>query len=242
LLALGLEPIVCDVLEPDSLRTLPPTETVVYSVGFDRSAGQLMRDVYVKGLHNYCVLGPVPRRLLYISSTGVYGQSQGEEVDETSPAEPGDDTGMIVREAEICLHRHHPGAIVLRCAGIYGPGRLLRSENPLAGEPVRGDPDKWLNLIHVEDLAAAVLAAEARGQPGAVYNICDDRPVHRGEFYARLAELVGAPPPHFISPGPGDPLPRRMLANRRISNRRMHQELQVVLRYPSYAEGLPASL
>ena len=159
---LGWEPIVCDVLAPDSLHALPPAETVLYCVGFDRSVGRSMHEVYVEGLHHYVTLRPSSHRLLYVSSTGVYGQTQGEEVNETSSANPTDESGRVVREAETQLQRCHPEAIVLRFAGIYGPGRLLRLPGLSAGQPMVGDPDRWLNLIQVDDGAAAVLAAEAR--------------------------------------------------------------------------------
>src|SRR5262249_56781506 len=114
-----------------------------------------------------------------------------------------------------------PGAVILRFAGIYGPGRLLGRQAVEAGEPLVGDPEKWLNLIHVEDGAAAVLAAEARGEPGAVYNVCDGRPVRRRDFYALLARLLGAPEPRFVPPPPGAPVPGHERADRRVVNRRL---------------------
>src|SRR5262249_57188389 len=131
-----------------------------------------------------------------------------------------------------------PGAVILRFAGIYGPGRLLGRQAVEAGEPLVGDPDRWLNLIHVEDGAAAVLAAEARGEPGAVYNVCDDRPVRRRAFYAELARLLGAPKPRFVPPAPGAPLPPHERTNRRILNRRLRAGLGVGLRYPRFEQGL----
>jgi nucleoside-diphosphate-sugar epimerase len=240
--ALGLEPLVCDVLDPASLRALPAAATVLYCVGLDRSSGQTMRAVYVDGLANVLTVLPPPGRLIHVSSTSVYGQTGGEEVDETSSTEPEEESGKIVREAERVLRRAAPGAILLRFAGIYGPGRLLRRQAIETGEPIVGSADKWLNLIQVEDGADAVLAAEERGQPGAVYNVCDDRPVRRRDFFALLARLLHAPAPRFIEPVPGAPLPPHERANRRLSNRRLREVLQVRLRYPSYEEGLWASL
>src|SRR4051812_34916957 len=83
---IGVEPIIADVLQPETLDQLPAVERVFYAVGFDRSAGAAMRDVYVDGLQN--VLDRLPnsvRRFVYASSTGVYGQTSGEWVDEESP-------------------------------------------------------------------------------------------------------------------------------------------------------------
>jgi nucleoside-diphosphate-sugar epimerase len=238
----GLLPVLCDVLAPESLQALPAVETVVYCVGADRSAGQPPRRVHVGGPSNVlaALLGPGsakrPERFVYVSSTSVYGQSQGEEVDETAPTAPTEETGRVVLEAEGLLRERLPGAIVLRFAGIYGPERLIRAEALRVGTPLTGDPDTWLNLIQVEDGAAAVLAAGERGVPGTIYNVADDHPVRRREFYTRLAELLGAPAPRFV--------PANAVAvntNRRIGNRRLRRELGVPLRYPSCAEGLPAS-
>jgi nucleoside-diphosphate-sugar epimerase len=135
-----------------------------------------------------------------------------------------------------------PAAMILRLAGIYGPGRLLRRQAIEAGQPIAADGEKWLNLIHVEDGAAAVLAAEHHGQPGRIYNICDDRPVRRREFYTLLARLLGAPEPTFLEPPPEAPPAPYERSNRRIVNRRMHDELRLPLRYPTCEEGLRASI
>ncbi len=238
----GIEPVVCDVLEPASLKALPVADTVVYCVGFDRTADRPMREIYVAGLRNVLATLPPPGRLIYVSSTGVYGHSQGEEVDEDAATEPVEESGRVVLEAERLLHELLPGAVVLRFAGIYGPGRLLRRQAIQAGEPLVGDPDKWLNLIHVDDAAAAVVAAAERARPGAVVNVADDRPVRRREFYALLARLLSAPEPRFVPPTPGAPPPGHERTNRRIVNRRLRTELGMPLQYPSCAEGLPASV
>jgi nucleoside-diphosphate-sugar epimerase len=231
----GIEPLVCDVTDPDSLDGLPAVATAVWCVGLDRAAGKPMRAVYVDGLAHVLARLPLPGRLLYISSTSVYGQDDGSEVDETSTTDPADEPGRVAFEAETVLRRARPDAVVLRFAGIYGPGRLLRAEAVRAGEPLPGDPDRWLNLIHVDDGVAAVVAAEQRGRPGAVYNVGDGHPVRRGEFFARLAELLAAPPPRFVPPAAAE------RAHRRVANRLLREELGVALRYPSYEEGLRAA-
>jgi nucleoside-diphosphate-sugar epimerase len=234
--ALGIKPVVGDVRKLAELPKLAPAESVLYAVAPDRREGGATAEaVWVEGLANLTRAmqnWPGPARLLFISSTGVYGQTDGEEVDETAPTCPADESGRVLERAERSLL----GAIVLRFAGIYGPGRLLRRQALLNGEPIPTDADGWLNLIHVEDGAAAVVAADERGQPGGTYNVADGRPVRRRDFYARLAELLGAAPPCFVPPT----LPERV--NRRISNRRMTAELGMALRYPSYEEGLRASV
>ncbi len=190
-----------------------------------------MREVYVTGLRN--VLAALPRggRFIYISSTSVYGQTDGSVVDEASPTEPLEESGRVVLEAETVLRELRPDAVVLRFAGIYGPGRVLRRQALLNGEPLVGDADKWLNLIHVEDGARAVLAAEARGREGETYLIADDTPVRRREFYTHLARVLGAPPARFEHRDAVE-------ANRRITNQRARAELGWAPRFPSYVEGL----
>jgi nucleoside-diphosphate-sugar epimerase len=247
LASLGIRPwpFPCDVLDAASVRaclpSIPPVSTVLYAVGFDRSSGRSMRESYVDGLRNVLAVLAPPRRFIYVSSTGVYGQTAGEVVDEDAPTEPVEESGRVMLDAECVLRAQVPDAVVLRFAGIYGSGRLLRRAAIEAGEPLIGDPDKWLNLIHVEDGAAAVLAADAQARPGVTVNVSDDRPVRRRDFYALLARLLGAPEPGFVPPAPGAPLPGHERANRRIVNRRLHADLGVRLRYPSYKEGLPAS-
>ena len=236
LAALGVEPVVGDVLDPDSLRDLPAAATVLYAVGMDRGQGRSMREVYVDGLAHVLGTIPPPARFIYVSSTGVYGQTDGGPIDEASPTEPTEESGKIVLDAERLLRVKVPGAIVLRFAGIYGPNRLLRKQPLLKGETLVGDAEKWLNLIHVEDGAAAVLAAEARGVADETYLVADDEPVRRRDFYTRLAELLGAPPARF------EQRPETGAANRRVLNRKARERLGWVPRFSSYREGLPAAI
>lgn len=243
----GWRAVVGDVMEPSSLQNLPEVETVLYAVGFDRSSGLSQREVYVTGLKNVLkALAHRVRHWIYVSSTSVYGQHSGEWIDETSPAEPLRENGQICLEAESLVERHFPGgenarrANILRLAGIYGPGRLLRRLADLkAGLAIQGDPEGWLNLIHVDDAAEVVLACEQRGEPGAMYLVSDDEPVRRRDYYSLLCELAGVAMPAFDSgsaPRHGEGL------GKRCSNRKIRQDLGVELRYPSIRQGLPQAL
>jgi nucleoside-diphosphate-sugar epimerase len=187
-----IEPISGDVLDPTSLRALPAAATVLYAVGLDRSAGTPMREVYVTGLENVLNALPSCARFIYVSSTSVYDQSDGGWVTEDRSTRPTDESGKVVLEAEQLLQAKCPNAIVLRFAGLYGPDRLLRKQPILISEPLIGDADKWLNLVHVADGASAVLCAETRAAPAETYNIADGTPVSRRDFYTRLAELLHA--------------------------------------------------
>ena len=199
-----------------------------------------MRRVYVEGLANALAALPGEPRIVHVSSTSVYGQTDGGEVDELAPTHPLEESGQVVLQAETLLRSRRPGAIVLRFAGIYGPERLIRAKDLLASRLLAIDPEKWLNLIHVEDGVRAVLAACLRAEPGRVYNVCDDRPIRRREFYTLLAERIGAPPPRFVPPPP--PVPDSERVNRRVVNRRLREELGVTLAYPSVEEGLRACI
>ena len=113
---------------------------------------------------------------------------------------------------------------------------MLRKQAILKSEPLTGDSETWLNLIHVDDGVNAVLTAEANGTPGETYHVADDSPVPRRDFYTLLAQLLNAPLAAFDHrPEPGSP-------NRRVSNRKARERLHWSPRYPSYREGLPAAV
>lgn len=242
---LGIESFLGDVTRSESLTQLPSADTVLYAVGFDRNAAPSQHDVYVDGLANVLrELGARVGRVIYVSSTSVYGQAAGEWIDERSATNPTRENGRVCLEAETVLRNvllapeSGPTINVLRLAGIYGPRRLLqRIESLKAGTPLTGNPDAFLNLIHVDDAAQTVLACEKLGETGETYLVCDDRPIRRREYYDKLAALVGAPQPVYADALSGET--RAEGLNKRCSNRKMHERLHVVLRYPDIDVGLP---
>jgi nucleoside-diphosphate-sugar epimerase len=242
----GWTPIVTDVMDPAALTEAPPMDAMLYAVGYDRAAGVPKRDVYVDGfarvlqaMHDRC------GRVVAISSTSVYGQNNGEIVDESTPADRASDSGRICLDAERALwswrDRQSPAtaAIVLRLAGIYGPGRMLaRAESLLSGQPFSGKPEAWLNLVHGDDAASLALAAVNRGVDRKVYIGVDSEPARRRDFYGHLATLLGAPLPTFsgiIEPGGRG---SESGINKRVINPGTRRELGVGLRFPTYREGL----
>jgi nucleoside-diphosphate-sugar epimerase len=239
----GLDAVVGDVLAPETLKALPAADVLLYAVGFDRAAGVDKRSVYVNGLRNVlaATAARIPR-VVYISSSSVYGQSQGEWIDEASPAEPQSEGGRICLEAEHVLTeaaaQSDTTACILRLTGIYGPDRILARAAALRqGTPLAGRADAWLNLIHVDDAASAAMAAADHPNPDPLYLVTDDRPVTRQEYFSRLAERIGAPLPSF------DPSqqPRHGAGlNKRCHNARMKGSLGVSLQYPTFDEGLRA--
>lgn len=196
----GLTPIRLDVLDRDSLSALPEVDAVVFAVALDRASGASMRDVYVNGLAYVLDALPPPRAFIYVSSSSVYGQTDGGWVDETARTVPEEPSGKIVLQAERELQSKLPAAMILRFSGIYGPNRLLRRASIIAGAPIVGDAEKWLNLIHVDDGATAVLNAAVRGEAGRIYNICDDKPTRRHAFYTEMARLLGGAVATIFSP------------------------------------------
>lgn len=239
----GLRPIVADVTDPQSLAGLPAAETVLLAVGYDRAAGRSIEEVYVAGLRH--VLDRLPEatgRLIYVSSTGVYGPTHGDVFDEESPCEPQRDGGRACLAAERLLAEHPLGgrSIVLRLAGIYGPGRIPLSSQIVAGEPLAVPVDGYLNLIHVEDAAQTVLAAAERATPPRTFVVSDGHPVVRRAYYEELARLLHAPPPRFCEPAADSAALARSRVDKQVSNARMLRELGVPLKYPSYRAGLAA--
>jgi len=249
----GIDPIVGDVLDPASLRNLPSADAVLYAVGFDKTASATKREVYVTGLENVLrEIGPRVGRLVYISSTSVYGQDAGEWIDETSICTPSTEDGRICLAAEQMIWRFFPsnseaaepvpsprsdracGANVLRFSGIYGPGRLLRRiESVRGGEVIRANPEGFLNLIHVDDGARIVTELAERGRSGATYLVTDDQPIRRREYYTLLARSVGAPAPVFQ-----DDREEAHRLNKRCSNARVRSELGDVFKFPTCETGL----
>lgn len=238
LAALGVEPILLDVLDPGSLDRLPAAERAVLCVGYDRRSGASRSDVGVIGLEGVArhLAASGLCGLVYTGSISVYGQTGGVRVDETSATEPATEPGRVQVAAESALRLAFPGVVTLRLGGLYGPGRVIHRESLLRGLPLEGDPDRWLNLIHVDDAARAVVAALDANAPPGLVNVCDDRPVSRREYIETTARLLGvAPPPWRPADDPTEP-------NRRVSNTRLKAALLPGLDYPTIEQGLPAAL
>ncbi|MFN7814012.1 MAG: NAD-dependent epimerase/dehydratase family protein [Planctomycetia bacterium] len=203
LAAAGIEPRVGDVAAAATawLAPRPAPATIFGAVGFDRRSAATPRDVHVLGLGRLlaAVGSAVPRpRVLLSSSPGGWGDEAGRLVSESTPPSPDREAGRVLVEAEQLLRAAPcgPGG-ALRFAGVYGPGRLPRLVDLRAGMRLAGDPDSWLNLVHVDDAAAVGGAVAAAPRPAPRYVVSDGRPLLRRDWYARLAELTGSPPPRW---------------------------------------------
>jgi nucleoside-diphosphate-sugar epimerase len=126
-------------------------------------------------------------------------------------------------------------AVVIRFAGLYGPGRVIGGAALRAGKPIESDPEGPLNLIHRDDAAGVAAAAIEHPDPAPIYCACDNRPILRREYYETAARHLDAPTPTFAPPG-GES------SRRRISNRAMVRDLLRELVHPDITTGLPASI
>lgn len=185
----------------------------------------------------------------YLSTTGVYGDRDGGWVDETSALTPTGVRGRRRLAAErgwLSLRERHGLPVHLfRLAGIYGPGRS-QLDSVASGRARRiVKPSQVFSRVHVEDIASVLEASMARPNPGAAYNVCDDEAADPAEVVTFAAELLGlpAPPPVPFEDAELSPMARSFYAdNKRVSNRRIKEELGVTLRYPDYRSGLRALL
>lgn len=181
-------------------------------------------------------------RLVYVSSTGVYGPGGGAWVDESWPVAPLTASGRARAQAEAALAAATVSWVALRAAGIYGPGRGLADRLRAGTYRVIGDGTSHVSRIHVADLVTAIVRAGTTAITGAI-NAADDDPAPIGEVADAVAARLGVPVPPRIPAAAVPPEVAGMLtADRRIANRRLRDELGVVLRYPSWRDALDEEL
>jgi nucleoside-diphosphate-sugar epimerase len=210
-----------------------PCAAVLHCASSGRGGADAYRAIYVDGCTNLVANFP-EARLIFTSSTSVYAQTDGDWVDEDSPAEPFRETGRLLLEAE-AVTRHASGAI-LRLAGIYGPGRSVLRRKFLDGTAVlENGGTRWINQIHRDDAVAAVDAIMSAKDPIGLCNVVDGRPATQREVYGWLAEHFDRPlPPE----GPADLHRKRGWTSKRVSNARL-RALGWTPAFPSYREALP---
>ena len=180
----------------------------------------------------------------YVSTTGVYGGTEGEWVDEDTPLHPTTTRGQQRKLAEeawsdvpnLPLH-------IFRLAGIYGPGRgpFSKVKSGKAQRIIK--KDQVFSRIHVEDIVQVLSASIAAGTNGGIYNVCDNYPAPPQDVIGYAAELLGLPIPPAIAFEDANlsPMGRSFYAeNKRIANERIKSELGVALKYPDYKTGLDA--
>ncbi len=236
----GVRPVAADLADPAALRALPPSlDAIVYAAAAGGPTESHYRAAYLDGPRNLLAAlaasGQAPRRVVYVSSTGVYPQRGGSWVDEDSPAEPPDLMGQAMRDGErAVLDGPFPGT-VLRLAGIYGPGRTHWIDRVKDGSARRPPPGTWTNRIHRDDAARAIAHLLALPAPEPLYLGVDDEPAELAAVLDFLAARLGVPPLPPEPDGPGaDPMRGRGF--KRCSNRRLRASGFAPL-YPTYREG-----
>jgi len=249
LLAAGIQPLTADITDLESLQKLPRDfDWVVSCVASGGGGAEDYRSVYLDGMQNVLQwLDPGerhPLRFVYTSSTSVYGQNDGSLVDETSATEPTIETGRVLLETEQVLldaarKRNFP-ALILRLAGIYGPGRGYWLKQFLLGEArLEGTGSRFLNMIHRDDVIGCIIAALERGRGGEIYNAVDSEPVSQLEFFQWLASALGKPLPASL-PKEHPAMRKRGATNKRISHAKLVADFAYRFRYPNFRAGYDA--
>lgn len=242
---LGIRPLVLDLAQPADVRRLggEAPDVCFYLVPPLRPDTPGPLEGVIRALRR----APL-ETFIYGSSTGVYGDREGERVDESAVPAPDAPAGRARLAAERAVLRggwtHDCRPRIGRIAGIYGPGRTLRRSIAEGRYQIVEGLRAWSNRIHVDDLVTGLVAIWRQGANGRVYNLCDDEP-HLSNDYARtVAELAGVTPTVISRKEAeerytADRLARK-LGSKRVSNRRLREELGVELRYPTYRDGLRA--
>ena len=264
---LGIEPIVWDWLDDSWLLQAQhscPSElaSVLVAVSHAPMADVPPAQAHRLGLsHLDRWLSEAPgsraTRWVYLSTTGVFADPLGSQdlwVDEQSPVGPSRPGSITALEAERWLESSSIEHVVLRPAGIYGPQRIPNVQPLREGQAMAVDPESYLNLIHVDDLATVIAAVSQGPCAGRLYCVSDGHSVQRRDYYAFIAQSMGWPAPSYV---PGQELQgaqvqraqvqgavprRRSQGNKRVSNRRLLEDHAIRFAYPDYRSGLSSLL
>jgi len=249
--AFGLIPIIGDLDHPESLKQITGVGQIVIHLAPPPSQGTRdPRTTHLLSALSKCATNKqkiLPHQLVYISTSGVYGDCQGAIIDETRPLKPLSDRAVRRANAEKQIRqwgiRNQVPVSILRVPGIYAENRLplKRIKNNLPA--FVNEDDGYTNHIHADDLARIICATIHHGKPGRTYNTTDDTQMKMGDYFDLVAD-------HFNLPHPPR-IPRNQAANlispamlsfmnesRRISNTRMKKELHIMLQFPTVFDGV----
>ncbi len=248
--ALGVLPLVGNLDQPATLARLAGLADAVLHLAPPAAGGAT--DERTAGLLQALARHGRVQRLVYASTSGVYGDAHGARFDETRSVRPATDRAQRRVDAERRVRWFGKAlgtrVTVLRIPGIYAgdrPGGHPR-ERLARGTPVlAAEDDAYTNHIHADDLARACVAALMRGLPQRVLHVCDDTELKMGDYFDLAADLCGLPrPPRITREAARVQLSPMLLSfmseSRRLDNRRLKRELRLVLRYPTVREGLVA--
>jgi nucleoside-diphosphate-sugar epimerase len=248
--AMGVMPVQADLDELFTLHTLPPSEFVLHTAPpqLQGTRDERTRNL-LQALEGW--QQGYPRRVVYISTSGVYGDCEGAQVDESRPVQPATDRARRRCDAEAVLGewcaRRGVSLVILRAPGIYGDDRFP-VERVRKGTPVlRREDDVFTNHIHAEDLAGICVRALDERTPGGVYNTVDDSEIMMGDWLDLVADGFGVQrPPRIARSEAKEKIPAPMLSfmseSRRLLNARLKREMGYRLQYPTVADGLRAAV
>lgn len=245
-----------DLTRPDTLAGVADDASYVYNLTscLVIKNGSVRR-TFVDGNQHLiaaCSRARTVKAYIFTSNVSPYGDAGDALLSEDHPVAPAHTLGTVMAEAEQTILRaareHRFPAIILRCASIYGPGRdpVEAVEHGVA--MIYGDGRNFVSHIHIDDLVNILAAVPSEGQPGAIYNVGDDRPMRQIDLYGAIRQRLGMVPPRTFSPHVAlaaglDPAIVGMLtASARLDNSRLKHDLQVNLRYPSLSDWLDERL
>jgi nucleoside-diphosphate-sugar epimerase len=237
---LGIHPLNLDITQKSEFKKLDGQyDWAVIAASSSRGGEEAYKKVFCHGSKHVAqwlkTVGT--QSVVFISSTTVYRQTNGNKVSEKDA-----DTGTILRESEHNILEAGPAVSILRSSGIYGPGRghlFRRFMNGTAA--IEDDGRRFLNMVHRDDLAEAIILALDRVGRRGVYNITDDEPVTQLEFFKWLSEITGRPIPPF-GPEPDSSTRKRSITNKRVSNKLFKETFGFKYNYPTFREGITEEL
>ncbi|HEY6873832.1 MAG TPA: SDR family oxidoreductase [Geobacteraceae bacterium] len=245
---LGIRPVMANLDDPATLTGIPAKGATLFYLAPPPGGG--IADPRVRNLCAAIPRGEEPRKVVYMSTSGVYGDSGGETVTEDTPPNPQTTRGRRRLDAENVFREwgkaRGAAVVILRVTGIYGPGRFPVSQLA-GGQPVLEERLAPLtNRIHADDLARVCLAAAAKGEDGDVFNVSDGHPTTMTHYFNAVADLLGYPRPRQVSLEEArrvmSPLMLSYMSeSRRLDNSRMLRKLGIELLYPDLEAGLKAS-
>ena len=245
----GARPVLADLDQPSSLKRLAGLADIVLHFAPPNERGIV--DTRMRRLIAALCRGQsLPQRLIYISTSGVYGDCGGERIDETRPLRPSTARAKRRADAERQLRRfgsrHTTRVSILRAPGIYAADRLPIERLNKGVHALRDEDDVFTNHIHADDLAMLVCAALRHGRPNRCYNASDDSEMKMGEYFDLVADRFGLPRPPRISRAEAQntlsPIQLSFMSeSRRLANQRIKTELRAQLRFPQVEDGINAA-
>lgn len=246
---LGAHPLQANLLDPESLQEVPSAGSLVLYAAPPPGGG--FEDPKVRNFCQSLGSDKKPSRIVYLSTSGVYGDCGEQLVSEETPANPQTARARRRFDAETSIRafsrQHQIPGVILRVTGIYGPFRFAL-HRILEGHPLLLESQaSYTNRIHADDLAQVCLAALQKGEDGEIFNVCDGQTSTMTHYFNAVADAFELPRPPQIDRDEAVKVMNPLMLSyfqesRRMDNRKMLEQLGITLRYPTLEEGLQASV